>query len=478
MTTTQNTTKQYDIGMIGLGVMGRNLLLNMFDHGYSVAGYDLNKDQVDFLRQENNPKIFASYDLAEFVKSLHPPRGIILLVPAGKPVDDVIQSLIPHLEKNDLIIDAGNSHFTDTDRRIQYLKGQDIQFLGVGISGGEEGARRGPSIMPGGDEKAYDRVKPIFEAIAAKVNDEPCVAYLGAGSAGHYVKMVHNGIEYGIMQLIAETYDMLKRCVNLDNLQLSKLYHDWNETESNSYLLEITADIFQKIDDNSQDFLIDKIVDVARQMGTGMWTSESALQLQMPVPTIDAAVTMRDLSVLTELRQKASKLYDRPIPQLKMDSSLFSTQLQHAYYVGMIITYAQGMSLLSVASEKYAYHLNLESVAKIWRGGCIIRAKLLDVISEAYRNNNQLPSLLLDNNVAALIKKREEYFRQIISHAAHFGISSPCFMASLSYFDAIRSQGSPANLIQAQRDYFGSHQYERKDRAGLFHTDWGKINEK
>ncbi|MGB6976762.1 MAG: NADP-dependent phosphogluconate dehydrogenase [Gammaproteobacteria bacterium] len=475
MTNQNNGEKQCEIGMVGLGVMGRNLLLNMADHGFAVAGYDKDRDKVDSLRKESKKlPIYGANTSKEFLKLLRKPRAIMLLVPAGRPVDLVINELLPHLEVGDLIIDAGNSHFTDTDIRAQHLQEKGIQFLGVGVSGGEEGARLGPSIMPGGPKAAYEQVRHILEAVAAKVNGEPCVTYLGTGSAGHYVKMVHNGIEYGIMQLIAETYDLMKRGLGLKNDQLREVYHSWNNSELNSYLIEITSHIFGKIDEKTGKQLIDEILDVAQQKGTGMWTSQSAMELQVPVPTIDLAVAMRDLSVLVKEREQAGVLYKRPIPLLIIDHNLFLKRLQSALFIGLIIVYAQGMALLTVASEKYSYHLDLEAVARIWRGGCIIRARLLEDICAAFRLNDKLPNLLLDPNLAKKIMVHQENLRQVLSEACLLGVPTPTLMITLSYLDAYRSTWLPANLIQAQRDYFGAHRYERTDAKGTFHTEWEK----
>lgn len=456
-----------EIGMIGLGIMGQNLLLNMSDHGYKVAGFDKDQNKVDSLKQATIP---ATTNLVEFINMLRKPRAIMLLVPAGAPVDAVINELLPHLQKGDLIIDAGNSHFTDTNIRAKNLKAKNIQFLGVGISGGEEGARHGPSIMPGGPEEAYEHLRPIFEAVAAKVNDETCVAYLGPTSSGHYVKMVHNGIEYGIMQLIAETYDLMKRGLGLNNVELRDIYATWNNGEMNSYLIEITSRIFDKMEGNAS--LIDEILAVAKQNDTGLWTSLSAMELQIPTPTIDLAVSMRDLSVLTLQREEAAPLYPRAIQTLKTDHEQFLKQLHDALFTAMIIVYAQGMSLLSKASEKYNYQLDLETIARIWRGGCIIRAKLLDDISAAFHRKKDLPNFLLDSTLSKKIMSKVENLRQVVSQASTIGVPIPALMTSLSYFDAYRSAWMPANLIQAQRDYFGSHTYERIDKKGSFHTKW------
>jgi 6-phosphogluconate dehydrogenase len=473
--TSQNGEEQCEIGMVGLGTMGRNLLLNMADHGFIVAGYDTDKDKVDSLCKESKEQhVYGATTVAEFLKLLQKPRAIMVLVPAGRPVDLVIRELLPHLQSGDLIIDAGNSHFTDTDIRAQHLQKEGIQFLGVGISGGEEGARLGPSIMPGGPKVAYEKVRYILEAVAAKVNGDPCVTYLGTGSAGHYVKMVHNGIEYGIMQLIAETYDLMKRGLGLKNDQLCDVYHAWNDSELNSYLIEITSHIFGKMDEKTGKPLIDEILDVAKQTGTGMWTSQSAMELQVPIPTIDLAVAMRDLSVFVKEREQASALYKRPIQLSTIDHNTFIKRLQGALFTGLIIVYAQGMALLKVASEKYNYHLDLEAVARIWRGGCIIRARLLEDICAAFRLSDKLPNLLLDRNLSQKVMAHQENLRQILAEACLLGVPTPTLMATLSYLDAYRSTWLPANLLQAQRDYFGAHRYERTDAKGTFHTEWKK----
>ena len=471
----QDKKMQCDIGMVGLGVMGRNLLLNMADHGFTVAGYDTDKEKVDSLHKESKGQhVYGANSVEEFLTLLKKPRAIMLLVPAGKAVDSVINEFLPHLQSGDLIIDAGNSHFTDTNLRALNLQKKGIQFLGVGVSGGEEGARHGPSIMPGGTKKAYEQVRPILEAVAAKVDGDPCVTYLGTGSVGHYVKMVHNGIEYGIMQLIAETYDLMKRGLALNDNQLHEIYQTWNDSELNSYLIEITSHIFAKLDEKTGKHLIDEILAVAKQNGTGMWTSQSAMELQIPVPTIDLAVSMRDLSVFVKERKLANDLYKRPIQVIKVDQQIFLKQLQGAFFTGMLTVYAQGMALLKVASEQYAYDLDLEAVARIWRGGCIIRAKLLEDICAAFRLNKKLPNLLLDPSLSQKIMAHQEDLRQIVCQASNIGISIPTLMVTLSYLDAYRSSWQPANLIQAQRDYFGAHSYERIDAKGTFHTEWEK----
>jgi 6-phosphogluconate dehydrogenase len=467
--------KQYEIGMVGLGVMGRNLLLNMADHKFSVAGYDKDAAKVEALRQEGKDRaVRGATDVKEFIGLLRRPRAVMMLVPAGAPVDSVIKDLLPHLEKGDLIIDAGNSYFKDTDLRARTLTTKGIQFLGVGVSGGEEGARHGASIMPGGPKDAYERVRPALEAAAAKVKDDPCVTWMGPGSAGHFVKMVHNGIEYGIMQLIAETYDLIKRGWGMNDDEAHETYASWNKGELNGYLVEITSHIFAKQDEKSGQRLIDEIVGVAKQTGTGMWTSQSAMELQLPIPTIDLAVAMRDMSVFTKEREQASGIYQRAIRRLAGDRGQFLAQLGGALFAAVITTYAQGMALLAVASDKYKYGLDLEAVARIWRGGCIIRAALLEDIRAAFHARHDLPNLLLDANLSHKVMEHQEDLRQVICQAVEAGVPAPALMVSLGYLDAYRSAWQPANLIQAQRDYFGSHTYERIDAKGTFHTEWEK----
>jgi 6-phosphogluconate dehydrogenase len=467
--------QRYEIGMVGLGVMGRNFLLNMADHGHSVAGYDKDATKVAALRQEaENRNIRGATEIKEFIALLHRPRAVMLLVPAGPPVDSVINELLAHLQPGDLIIDAGNSYFKDTDVRARNLAVKGIQFLGVGVSGGEEGARRGPSIMPGGPKEAYERVRPVFEAAAAQVNGEPCVTYLGPGSAGHFVKMVHNGIEYGLMQLIAETYDLMKRGLGLNDAELHEFYAGWNQGELEGYLVEITGHIFSKPDENTGRRLIDEILDMAKQKGTGMWTSQSAMEMQVPIPTIDLAVAMRDLSVFAKEREQASAIYQRSMRRFNCDRDTFLTQLCRALYAAMIITYAQGLALLVVASDKYKYHLDFEALLRIWRGGCIIRAAVLEDFCAAFHAKRDLPNLLLAPNLSRKVMEHQEDLRQVVCQAAESGVPAPGLMVSLGYLDAYRSAWLPANLIQAQRDYFGAHTYERIDAKGTFHTEWEK----
>jgi 6-phosphogluconate dehydrogenase len=390
-------------------------------------------------------------------------------------VDAVINDLRPYLEKGDLIIDGGNSHYRDTDRRSERLSEGEIRFIGMGISGGEAGARHGPSMMPGGDHSAYQHVKPILEAAAAKVEDQPCVTYLGPRSAGHYVKMVHNGIEYGLMQLIAESYDLMKRGLGMEDAGIAEVFSKWRTGDLQGYLIEITADIFKQPDELVGGRLIDHILDAARQNGTGMWTAQSSMDLQVPVPTIDAAVAMRNLSAEREHRLAISNAWSQPIVSLDMERAEFVPRLKDALYAAMILTYAQGMDLLSVASRELEYDLDLEEVARIWRGGCIIRSALLEPIRSAYQSQPDLEPLLLDESLGKAVASRAGSLTAIANAAISARISAPAFLASLAYFDGLRSAWLPANLIQAQRDDFGAHRYERIDRQGTFHTEWGKI---
>jgi 6-phosphogluconate dehydrogenase len=467
------TEQKYDIGMVGLGTMGLNLVMNMSDHNFSVVGYNKDLERVDALNEAGKGReIYGVHRIQDLVAKLRKPRSVMLLVPAGGPVDSVIQELLPLLEAGDLIIDGGNSHFTDTNRRTKMLKEQNINFIGVGISGGEKGARFGPSMMPGGELQAYQRVQAIFEAVAAKVGGDPCVTYLGPGSAGHYVKMVHNGIEYGLMQLISESYDLMKRGLQMNNDQLAEIFGNWDKSELNGFLIEITAKIFNKKDDKSDKRLIDMILGEAHQKGTGMWTSEEAMDLQVPAPTIDAAVTWRNLSDFLTERRAASRELRGPNVKADVDPQKFVEKLQKALYASMILTYDQGFALLRVASKKYQYDLDLEAVARIWRGGCIIRAGVLEDFRRAFKANPDLPNLLIDANIGDMVEERQTALRDIVQVATAWGLPIPGMMASLAYFDGYRSAWLPANLIQAQRDFFGAHTYQRVDRDGVFHAQW------
>jgi len=470
----------YSFGMIGLGTMGRNLLLNMADHNFSVAGYDKDKKQTALLEKEAENKPVKAFDsLPLFVQSLQKPRSIMMLVPAGKIVDSVIEDLIPLLEKGDILIDAGNSHFTDTNRRVDYLNTKELNFFGMGVSGGEEGARRGPSMMPGGNKEAYKHVKYIFDAIAAKVNGEPCVTYIGPGAAGHFVKMVHNGIEYGLMQLISETYEILKTGLQLDSEAIGKVFSQWNEGRLQSYLLDITKDIFKFKKEGSDHLLLDDIKDEARAKGTGKWTSQVAMDLELPITIIDTAVSMRDLSKYKTLRiQLSESLASGQTNLLVENKENFLKSLEQAFYFAMITTYSQGMHLLSKASGEYNYQLNLADIAKIWRGGCIIRSAFLDQIYKAYQKNQVLEHLFLDEQVQSLLKETLPGMRSLVTAAVTAGIAIPGYAASISYFDTIRSKNMPSNLIQAQRDYFGAHTYELIGKEGFFHTEWIDPNAK
>jgi 6-phosphogluconate dehydrogenase len=467
------TEQKSDIGMVGLGTMGLNLVMNMSDHNFSVVGYNKDLDRVDALNEAGKGRdVYGVRKIQDLVAHLRKPRAVMLLVPAGSPVDSVIQDLLPLLEAGDLIIDGGNSHFTDTDRRTKMLKEKGINFIGVGISGGEKGARYGPSMMPGGELEAYQRVEAIFEAVAAKVGGDPCVTYLGPGSAGHYVKMVHNGIEYGLMQLISECYDLMKRGLHMKNDQLAEVFSNWDQAELNGFLIEITAKIFCKEDDKSDKRLIDKILGEAHQKGTGMWTSQEAMDLQVPAPTIDAAVTWRNLSDFLTERRAASRELRGPNRKADIDQQTFVEKLQKALFASMILTYDQGFALLRVASKKYQYKLDLEAVARIWRGGCIIRSNALEDFRKAFKANAELPNLLIDANIAEMVEERQSALRDVVQAATSWGLPIPGMMASLAYFDGYRSAWLPANLIQAQRDFFGAHTYQRVDRDGVFHTQW------
>lgn len=464
---------QYDYGMIGLGTMGRNLVYNMCDHGYSVAGFDKDAKSVDvFNSGAGSRKVYGSNDISEFVNSLKSPRVIMLLVPAGPIVDAVVTELKPLLSASDLIMDCGNSHFTDTDRRIAALAKDNLHFMGVGISGGEEGARFGPSIMPGGAKEIYARVAPVLEAISAKVNNEPCVTYLGSGSSGHYVKMVHNGIEYGLMQLISEAYLLLQEAGGLNNDELHDVFAVWNKGILKSFLIEITATVFARKDDLTDSRLIDMISDSAHQKGTGKWASQNAMDLQVPIPLIDMAVAMRELSAFKDERKAA----EMKVPVEKRGTTADKNELikntEQALYFAFITTYAQGMSLLQHASQEYKYNLNLADIARIWRGGCIIRATILEQIMTAYKGNAGLSNLLVDDFFTAELGRSQAAIRDIVQMGVSGSIPLAAFCSSLSYFDSYRRSWLPTNLIQAQRDYFGAHTYERTDRPGIFHTHW------
>jgi 6-phosphogluconate dehydrogenase len=460
-------------GMIGLGTMGRNLVLNIADHGFDACGYDRDPMQQKRLQDEAGGRaITAAASLEEFVKTLQSRRIIMLLVPAGKIVDNVLTDLLPLVQKGDIIIDGGNSHFTDTERRYQQLQNSGVHFIGMGVSGGEEGARKGPSLMPGGTKESYELVKKILEAIAAKSDDGPCVSFMGNGAAGHYTKMVHNGIEYAIMQLISEVYGILKNMGKFSNTEFHELFNAWNKTELQSFLIEITADVFLKKDDTTSNDLVDLVLDKAKQKGTGMWTSQSAMDLNVPIPTIDSAVSMRYVSALKEERVKNSQLYSFDAAKNSINKERLASICKNALHFGFLLSYAQGLQLLSVASAQYSYGVNISEVIRIWKGGCIIRSVLLNDMRKAYLEDPSLsiiissplfqPSLSqLRNDVVALLKL-----------AMDNNLPAAAMSASLNYFEACITERLPANLIQAQRDYFGAHTYERTDKEGIFHTEW------
>jgi 6-phosphogluconate dehydrogenase len=536
-------------GMIGLGVMGRNFLLNVADNGFSCVGYDLDGEKRNALATEGSGKaVEAAENVAEFCSKLAKPRKIMLLVPAGKIVDSVINDLLPHIEAGDLIIDGGNSHFTDTEIREAALLEKGVEFMGVGVSGGEEGARHGASIMPGGNKEFYELVRPILETVSAKVNGEPCVAYMGTGSAGHFVKMVHNGIEYGLMQILAETFDFMRRVLGMNYDQMSQTFAEWNNAELNSFLVEITAEVLRKVDDKTNKPLVEMILDKAGQKGTCKWTSQAAMDFGVPIPTIDSAVSMRQISAQKEVRgvvaqkygtlkagankheigqtQAAQTVSSQPEPQeakreiaaaeAETVASLqhnvtaaemsgnpatngktssppvnqqnenlqqaftenpkeFVEKLKNALLSAFIVTYAQGMSLLQTASVEKNYGLNLSEIAQIWRGGCIIRSTLLEEMRRAFADNPNLPNLILDQKFAEILNQNREDWRDVTEQFTRSCVPALCLSSALSYFDAFRSERLPANLIQAQRDFFGAHTYQRIDEEGIFHTpDWNK----
>jgi 6-phosphogluconate dehydrogenase len=462
-----------NFGLMGLGVMGHMLALNMERNGFRIAGYDKDQEKVRSFRAGSLGKnILACETLDAFVSALERPHRILMMVPAGKAVDAAIASLKPHLDSGDLLIDGGNTHFLDTDRRSQELEAAGIVYIGTGISGGEQGALLGPAIMPGGQPEAWKLVKPIFEAISARAYGEPCVAYMGPRGAGHYVKMVHNGIEYGDMQLIAEAYDILHRGLGLSNSQLHEVFSQWNHGELESYLIEITADIFKKIDPETGVAIVDLILDEAQQKGTGKWTSQSALDLGAAIPTINAAVESRIVSAYKEERRAASRVLGGPQAKISAEPQAAVNALRDALYAAKICSYAQGFSLLNLASKEYGYNLNYGDIAKVWRGGCIIRARFLNDIRAAFDRNPSLANLMVDPEFAQVLNARQGSLRQVVAMAAESGIPALAFNSALAYYDAYRSERLPANLTQAQRDYFGAHTYRRVDRAGIFHTEW------
>jgi 6-phosphogluconate dehydrogenase len=468
-------TTQSDIGLIGLAVMGENLVLNMESKGFSVAVFNRTTTVTErFAATRGKGKnILPTTTVEDFVRALKRPRKAMIMIKAGKPVDQVIAELAPLLERGDIIIDGGNSLFTDTQRRFKELEGQGIHFIGCGVSGGEEGALKGPSLMPGGSRESYEMIAPIFRKIAAQVDGEPCCRYMGPDGAGHYVKMVHNGIEYGDIQLICEAYGILKNVLGLQADELAEIFAEWNRGALESYLIEITAQIFRKKDPETGKPLVDVILDKAGQKGTGLWTLQSALAQSVVISTINAAVEARVISSRKDERVAASKILPQPaIPKFTGDRKQLIEAVHDALYASKIVSYAQGMELLGAASTTYHWNLNFGDIATIWRGGCIIRAKFLNRITEAYARNPSLHNLLLDSYFTDIIAQTQHNWRVAVSTAINQGVAVPAFSASLAYFDSYRSARLPANLLQAQRDFFGAHTYERVDKPGVFHTEW------
>jgi 6-phosphogluconate dehydrogenase len=479
-----NPKPEADIGLIGLAVMGQNLALNMNDHGFKVAVFNRTTSKVDDFLQgpAKGSNIIGTHSIEEFIGKLKQPRRIMLMVKAGAPVDEFIQHCLPYLSPGDILIDGGNSLFTDTTRRTQELKAKGLIFIGTGISGGEEGARHGPSIMPGGNPDGWPHVKDIFQGIAAKVdNNEPCCDWVGEEGAGHYVKMVHNGIEYGDMQLICEAYDLLKTGLGLSAPELQDIFAEWNQKELNSYLIEITSHIFACMDTDGTPML-DKILDVAGQKGTGKWTVINGLDLGIPLTLISEAVFARSLSSLKDERVAASKILKGPKPSYQGNKQELINSIRQALYASKMISYAQGFMLMQAAAKDYKWKLNYGAIALMWRGGCIIRSSFLGKIKEAFARNDKLQNLLLDDYFSAQINEVQSGWRKAVAAAAEMGIPTPCFSTALAFYDGYRTGRLPANLLQAQRDYFGAHTYERIDRPrGEFHhTNWtgtgGKVS--
>src|SRR5215831_7027728 len=464
-----------DIGLIGLAVMGENLVLNMESKGFSVSVFNRATEVTEKFAagRARGKRIAPAKSIEEFVQSLSRPRKIMIMVKAGAAVDAVIDQLIPHLEGGDVIIDGGNSLYVDTQRRDKALSTKGLHFLGIGVSGGEEGALKGPSLMPGGSRDSWEIIAPIFRKIAAQVDGEPCCRYMGPDGAGHYVKMVHNGIEYGDIQLICEAYAILKDILGLEAPKLAHIFAEWNKGELESYLIEITSQIFRKIDPETGKPLVDVILDKAGQKGTGIWTLQAAIKQYVVISTINAAVEARVISSRKEERVAASNILPHPrVRTFKGNRDRFVDAVRDALYASKIISYAQGMELLRSGSTTYNWNLNLSDIATIWRGGCIIRAKFLNRIVEAYRRNPALQNLLLDRYFTKAIKRTQPKWRLVVSTAIKFGVPIPAFSASLAYYDSYRSARLPANLLQAQRDFFGAHTYERSDKPGVFHTEW------
>ena len=466
-----------DIGLWGLAVMGQNLVLNMESKGFTVAVFNRTTQKTkDFAEGRAKGKnIIATYEVKDFINSLKLPRKVMFMVKAGKPVDMVIEQTLPYLKKGDLIIDGGNSHFSDTIRRCNQLKEKGLLYIGTGVSGGEEGALKGPSIMPGGSKEAYAAIEPIFTRIAAQVNGASCCTYIGDDGAGHFVKMVHNGIEYADMQLICEAYYLMKNALGMTAEAMHDVFADWNKGDLDSYLIQITADILSKKDSETGKPLVEMILDKAGQKGTGAWTSQSALALGIAAPTIAEAVFARCISAIKDERVAASKKLSGPGGKYTGDKENFIKAIHDALYASKICSYAQGFALMAAAAKEYNWNLNLGQIAMIWRGGCIIRAQFLNRIKEAYDHKTDLANLLLAPYFKQIAENAQQNWRRVVSTAAELGIPVPAFSSALSYYDSYRTERLSANLIQAQRDYFGAHTYERIDKEGTFHTDWLKI---
>jgi 6-phosphogluconate dehydrogenase len=464
----------YAIGVVGLGVMGANLARNIENHGYGVAGYDLDAGKIQrFLTEGSGHAVFGATTPDALMKTLERPRRVLIMVPAGAPVDAVIDHLLPHLDRGDILIDGGNSFFKDTDRRTDALAAKGILFLGTGVSGGEEGALKGPAIMPGGPREAWDAVAPILQAIAARADDgEPCVGYMGARGAGHYVKMVHNGIEYGDMQLIAETYDLFSRGLGMSAADIAAVFADWNRGELKSYLVEITADVLAFTDRETGRPLVELILDEAQQKGTGKWMSQDAFDVGAPIPTVNAAVVARILSALKAERVEAARVLPGPDARFHGNRDALIAAARAALYASKITSYAQGMAMVRMASAEYQYDIHPGEVARIWRAGCIIRASLLEDIRAAFARDAHLVNLLLDPSFRDAIGSRQQAWREMVQAAVALGIPVLATSSSLAYYDSYRSARLPANLTQGQRDYFGAHTYRRTDKDGVFHTEW------
>ena len=475
------TSDLAQFGVIGLGVMGQNLALNINDHGQRVAVWNFEPDWVDrFIGEHSDRALVGKKSLQEFIQTLSRPRRILMMIKAGDPVDQMMAKLAPMLEAGDIVIDGGNSFFKDTQRREAEWRAIGLNFFGMGVSGGEEGARHGPSLMPGGSRDAYEHVQPILESIAAKSDSGPCVTYVGPDGAGHFVKMVHNGIEYGDMQLIAEAYDLLHRVLGMSADEIAQIFGEWQSGRLESYLIDITSQVLRVRDPDTGKPLVEMVLDKAGQKGTGKWTAQIALDLAIPIPTIAAAIDARVLSSMKEQRVAAAAQYSKSPQKYSGDRRTFVSAISDALYASKLCSYAQGMSLIRSGSDEYKWGIDLREMARIWKAGCIIRARLLDSIMKAFERNAELPNLLLDSEFQAEVTSALPKWRRVVSAAAELGIPTPAISASLAYFDSYTTGVLPQNLTQAQRDYFGAHTYQRADRpeAGFVHTDWAKLADK